>query len=219
MNHGKSRSEFCDVAKGIGILLVILGHLVSSGTPLAKFIFGFHMPLFFFLSGFFAAKYLDLDLPGFCRRVAQKLMLPYLFFIMVGCTTSWLCYSHAFNTTSLYVYTKSILWGSPYYFNSSIWFLFALGATYCVLWMITSLSRLTRIKCPTLAIVLSLLSLLFYAYFGIGISYAPEPFWFLVRIPFCLLFVTVGMVSYKKILDWKSDVLKSRGYLMVLGGG
>lgn len=48
-----SRIVFVDVAKGIGILLVIIGHVVPYGDNyLSRFIFGFHMPLFFILSGF-----------------------------------------------------------------------------------------------------------------------------------------------------------------------
>ena len=35
-----------DVLKGIGILLVLLGHTDVAGIP-KTFIYGFHMPLFF----------------------------------------------------------------------------------------------------------------------------------------------------------------------------
>jgi fucose 4-O-acetylase-like acetyltransferase len=60
-----SRLTWVDTAKGFGIILVVLGHalrgLVSSeiltSTPLVRFaddwIYAFHMPLFFFLSGLF----------------------------------------------------------------------------------------------------------------------------------------------------------------------
>lgn len=41
-----------DVTKGFGMLLVILGHLVSEESYLRNFIYSFHMPLFFILSGF-----------------------------------------------------------------------------------------------------------------------------------------------------------------------
>jgi fucose 4-O-acetylase-like acetyltransferase len=50
------RSNFIDVAKGIGISLVVLGHntvLLPKGTKMISVIFSFHMPLFFFLSGVF----------------------------------------------------------------------------------------------------------------------------------------------------------------------
>lgn len=49
------RIEYIDIAKGIGILLVALAHAdVSLFSPyLHQFIYSFHMPLFFFLSGYF----------------------------------------------------------------------------------------------------------------------------------------------------------------------
>jgi len=49
---GRTRLSFIDAAKGIGILLVVLGH--SPGLPLfgVVLIYSFHMPLFFFISGF-----------------------------------------------------------------------------------------------------------------------------------------------------------------------
>lgn len=52
-NPPSPRIAFLDVAKGIGILLVILGHnSVKAFVPgMEKFIFSFHMPFFFLLSG------------------------------------------------------------------------------------------------------------------------------------------------------------------------
>lgn len=44
----KERIEELDVAKGLAILLVVLGH---SRPPGIDMIYGFHMPLFFILAG------------------------------------------------------------------------------------------------------------------------------------------------------------------------
>ena len=48
----KDKNNFISTAKGIGIILMVMGH---SGAPgdLDKFIYQFHMPLFFFCSGYF----------------------------------------------------------------------------------------------------------------------------------------------------------------------
>lgn len=60
-----ARSDWIDIAKGIGILLVVYGHvargLMNGGVPLDRawftavdtVIYAFHMPLFFLLSGWF----------------------------------------------------------------------------------------------------------------------------------------------------------------------
>ena len=46
------RIDWIDIAKGIAILLVIIGHTVKFGSMTRNFIFSFHMPLFFILSGY-----------------------------------------------------------------------------------------------------------------------------------------------------------------------
>ena len=46
------RLLWIDVAKGIAIILMIIGHTVKFGTYSRNFIFSFHMPLFFILTGF-----------------------------------------------------------------------------------------------------------------------------------------------------------------------
>ena len=50
---GNSRSNVIDVFKGLGILLVILGHAWGVPNILQKLIYSFHMPAFFILSGYF----------------------------------------------------------------------------------------------------------------------------------------------------------------------
>lgn len=51
-NDAPLRSIYIDVLKGIGIILVILGHLIPRGS-LWDLIYGVHMPLFLFCSGMF----------------------------------------------------------------------------------------------------------------------------------------------------------------------
>ena len=48
---GKRRIEYIDIAKGIGIILVVAGHLLDKENELHRFIYAFHMSLFFVLSG------------------------------------------------------------------------------------------------------------------------------------------------------------------------
>ena len=51
----QKRVQYIENAKGIGILLVVLGHndMNAYHPTLHRFIYAFHMPLFFFLSGIF----------------------------------------------------------------------------------------------------------------------------------------------------------------------
>ena len=49
----KARIELIDIAKALTIVLVILGHTTGNlETPMyRRFLYAFHMPLFFFLAG------------------------------------------------------------------------------------------------------------------------------------------------------------------------
>ena len=71
------RNPIIDVCKGIGILLVIIGHLGTVwGTP----IYMFHMSLFFILSGVcLSDKYLDKKVEFAYKRFVS-LMIPFIVF-------------------------------------------------------------------------------------------------------------------------------------------
>lgn len=47
------RKKGFDVARGIGIFLIVWSHTMSDGEPLRSFLFSFHVPLFFLISGYF----------------------------------------------------------------------------------------------------------------------------------------------------------------------
>lgn len=67
MSEQTKRIEALDIAKGIGIILVIIGHMSSS--YLRDWIYSFHMPLFFIISGicFKTEKY-----PSFLPFLKQR---------------------------------------------------------------------------------------------------------------------------------------------------
>ena len=74
----KSRNNYISIAKAIGIILMVVGH---SGCPSAigRFIYLFHMPLFFVCSGYFFKEIADkASLLTFCRKRIKGLYLPYL---------------------------------------------------------------------------------------------------------------------------------------------
>lgn len=51
----KKRVTYLDLAKGIGIILVVLGHMENINAGLRTWISSFHMPLFFVISGMLIA--------------------------------------------------------------------------------------------------------------------------------------------------------------------
>ena len=68
------------IAKGIGIILVVLGHCTCVGNYISvfRFIYLFHMPLFFFISGFFFKKCYIYDVKSFVYKRIKRLYLPFV---------------------------------------------------------------------------------------------------------------------------------------------
>lgn len=66
------------VAKGIGIIMVVLAHSFANPNYLTNFICLFHMPLFFFLSGYcFKDKYVK-SKRQFLKRSIRSLYIPFV---------------------------------------------------------------------------------------------------------------------------------------------
>jgi acyltransferase len=129
------RIHWLDTAKAYGMLLVFYGHFVEklAGTEDAaaphqfKFIYSFHMPLFFILAGFVAKT----DLGPFRRYVKVKLasrILPMLFF-SAAMVPLWLVRDiivrHSFHPDSYLMMARWTAYGVPL-FCLLTWFLVCL---------------------------------------------------------------------------------------------
>jgi acyltransferase len=80
MKEASARQIWIDLAKGIGIALVVAGH---TGIPAlaTKYVSAFHMPLFFFLSGLL---YKRRPVGETIARRTRTLIVPYFMFSLVG---------------------------------------------------------------------------------------------------------------------------------------
>ena len=77
--NASSRIEWIDAAKGIGIIFVVLGHIWLIG-PGQKYINSFHMPLFFFLSGYIFRVGNYRNLRQFVCSKVNRILIPYAWF-------------------------------------------------------------------------------------------------------------------------------------------
>jgi fucose 4-O-acetylase-like acetyltransferase len=84
------RAAWVDCAKGLGILFVVYAHVLRGLVPVDVihaqswllatdyFIYLFHMPLFFFVAGFFAEKSVGRGARGFLAAKGRALAYPYV---------------------------------------------------------------------------------------------------------------------------------------------
>lgn len=76
--NGRSRLDWVDAARGIGILLVVIAHVWARG-PVRDAIYAFHMPLFFLLSGYCARPRPVME---FARGQVRATVVPYCAFLL-----------------------------------------------------------------------------------------------------------------------------------------
>ena len=84
-NGNGRRLEWVDAAKGVGILLVIAGHVWTRGW-VRDAIYAFHMPLFFLLSGYMVRPQPMLGVVG---RQARSLLVPFAAFSLLLIATDF----------------------------------------------------------------------------------------------------------------------------------
>jgi fucose 4-O-acetylase-like acetyltransferase len=77
IENQKKRAGDADLLRGIGILLMILGH-VYFGAGFDKYIHAFHMPLWFVISGFFAD--VSKDTKKHVAKRIKTLLIPFIVF-------------------------------------------------------------------------------------------------------------------------------------------
>lgn len=86
-----NRIHWVDLLKGIGILLVIFQHCIGLAggveSNISVWILSFHMPLFFFASGFFTGNYGEY----FWRNKVCSLMVPVLVFSIINIVLKIIC--------------------------------------------------------------------------------------------------------------------------------
>jgi fucose 4-O-acetylase-like acetyltransferase len=84
--------QWVDTWKGIGILAVVVGHIIDSA--IAKYIFWFHIPLFFFISGYLYKGESDYGL--FFKKKFCTLIVPYISFLILFSLPEYLDFIHQF---------------------------------------------------------------------------------------------------------------------------
>ncbi|MBQ5560801.1 MAG: acyltransferase family protein [Lachnospiraceae bacterium] len=157
----KNRIEWIDYAKGLGILFVYYGHL--GNPPGRDWIYSFHMPLFFILSGMLIKlKNEQMNtLIENIRKKARTILYPYVSFSIILLTVSSILF-FGIKYTSWIVRTKqqafqnlySTLIGSGI---GTLWFLIALFfGEIVLLWV---LKNKIRLVCSFLIAFLSVILL------------------------------------------------------------
>ena len=234
----KIRSITIDNMKGIGILLVVLGH-ISTPEPLKKVIYAFHMPLFFMISGycFNSQKEIAKSFYIFFVEKVKRLYLPAIF-IGLSCSLLSLATKQINSFNDFLVQIFGVLYAIPlfdYTFNAaSIWFLSSLICVQVYYWFIMRHFEKVNIAVLLLFCLGITISdnVIFYfpfcaqsalsglLFFHIGQvlrtrdfinQHSPKPIFFVLS---CMLLLAVTYVNPIKV-QFSSNILGNLNYLLL----
>lgn len=181
MSDTKKRLDYLDMTKGLGMILVLIGHLQGDSIftfspyiqPLCVFIFSFHMPMFFIVSGILLAIKNDEVKP--LKEVAKSrfrgIMIPYLWFslfYLIVVVAALIKGEIAVQTLYLNIwyvisgYGMNVLWFLPALYLGELLFIF--------------LRKRIRDHIPFITVVVLSNAIVYFLSYFVGIAKYPTPF-------------------------------------------
>lgn len=199
MNKQSTRIEWVDISKGIGIILVVAGHVFQEQS---RYIYWFHIPLFFFLSGYLYNP--QIDFRSYLKKKVRSLLVPYFSFLISLSIPDLVNYymlvkfkATSFSDSILPFIIRQLTGGRELY------------GWFDVFWFITCLFLcqqvfhfLNRGKVNRPAIISAIVVCLYC--FTIAQTYFPSIqlplFWSLNIVPMALVFMSIGSAVSDKML-------------------
>lgn len=174
----KNRIEWIDMAKGYGMFAVIIAHICSG--QLHEWIYTFHMPLFFFLSGYVFSNKNSFD--DFIKKKAQSLLVPYfsLGIPMVVLTIFLKLYQNTFTVDATKELIKDFIIQKRQW---TLWYIACLFFLNILFYLITKFAK-TNISRAVIVSVITIVGLLYYKCGGlplpwnIDVCFTAIPFFF-----------------------------------------
>lgn len=204
------RVESFDIARGFCILLMVMGH-AGFGMEFHKIIHTFHMPIFFFISGYFyrPGKY-----SGFCAyfvHLVRTLLVPYMIFAIFY-ELLHIIYTHDFSIRDFLIEVVSSN-HNRLDVAGSLWFLLCLFTAKMLYFLIDRLVNKEGTNIGRLTFLIFTISLAANCLRKVG-----------VILPFCLdsalsclLSIHIGYLLYKnKDNQWHSSLLSSPWLVFIL---
>ena len=178
LSQNKNRIDWIDMAKGYGMLAVIIAHICAG--PLHSWIYTFHMPLFFFLSGYVFNN--NHFFKEFINRKAKALVFPYftLGIPMVVFTIFIYMYKGIFSVDATIVLLKSFIIQKRQW---TLWYIACLFFLNIFFYIITKYIKNSFFR-GTIVAVFACVGLLYYKVGGlplpwnIDVCFTALPFFF-----------------------------------------
>lgn len=203
------RIEWIDISKGIGIILVIMGHTIALCYSYP--IYSFHMPLFFLLSGMVFNIEKTPNIKSLLLLKGRSIMKPYLIMYVISLMVCLLIPSFREQLSVKQMLIEVYTANTNNIQNSSLWFLVCLFLVFVIYYVVYRLTRNLSNKVILILSIIFAISLLWIKDFLLLLAnyiYIP-----LDRLPFkldsaliALIFFAIGCQYNQIIKDIVSKV-------------
>lgn len=215
----KEYLEEFNLLRGIAVVLVVLGHSFIGGVEgisklnyIHKIIYSFHMPIFFFISGFFATKLLELrtkkEKLKFLKIKFLKLIVPYFSITILAIPIKLLLNSFVNRPIILSELLVDVI---LYPMNNpvvSLWFIYSLFIIFIISIILNKFKGIMRI-------VLGVIMLIFCGIYKIAIF----NFYGICRN---IIFFLIGLnikgiyTQMKKVIEQKKYIIVSISFIVLV---
>lgn len=191
-----SRLEWLDVLKCLAMLLVVVGHAVpkSEEDTLGYYIYSFHMPLFFIISGmtfYLQMKKRNLDFASLLKNKAKTLIVPY-FILNLLTIPIWLINYRvlSYKDESIPMLLYAICYGNAKHVSgpsNALWFCLTLFLTLVTFWLVHRWAEGNEKNLTLMVLIIGT--------FGYGMSLNDSDFyppWRIETVPIALMCVLAG---------------------------
>lgn len=200
----KRRNIVVDNLKGIGILFVILGHVPHLSEPLYHYIFSFHMPLFFFCTGWLSFSADSRSFSAIVKKRIHSLLFPYLSFCILS-TVVLLCgnFLHGGAPLQWHAVLRAIVLGGSsltYLQNYPLWFLPNMFIVSLIFYWVVRLTKGRTVPLVILMVVLLPSTPRFQEFVHSVPLFQHGLPWLLEAVPAALVFCIAGRL-YPRIAE------------------
>ena len=205
--------DWIDVAKGIGIFLILFGHVSYELKTryIHTIIYTFHIPAFFVLSGLVFSIKPGTKFLSFVKNKVFRIGIPSLIFVTIGLIVA-LCVKRPINAVSLVKYF--FYFDGTYFWTMPCWFFFSLFFVYLIAFAIKLPEQKWWVKALMGVVFFVLGFLLYLAKDGLGAATNPFSKFGIDKTIIVTGFFIVGSLIRDLHNKWSLDDKKHQLYLI-----
>lgn len=212
----KERKKYIDIAKGIAMIFVVMGHCEYINTNVYVWLYSFHMPLFFILSGITFSINNKPHFKDFLKNKFFKLVIPYLLLsiVMWPVSTIMKCVALGFDVDYFKELAGIIISDRSTGFYYTMWFIFVLLEAELFLYLLVKFIKNKSQNIKNIVYVLiGLISILI----GVLLSnYTNGLIFCLDLLPYSIGFVSFGYFI-KENIGMFEKIFNKKYYIIVFG--